>query len=245
MASPSSAQPTLGPTIPYRLVKYTLVAPAAATAAGQGQREATWSYPVVGGAQSGRFKALNGWLRQQSIEPLKHCSAIPQEQLLRLTDRQLVQTLGSAPEFLDCAVIESSIDVEPIAFGRFISFRLYTEWLGLAHMFHYLGFLHFDLSSEKEADLSTLFKAGALEELNEVVAETIAKTRPLCSGRDFKWHQVSLQPPDRLFIVFTFESAKLQDCGDGSEQKSGRAVSRLIRNPADLRPTRKMIEIRP
>ncbi|MCE4539060.1 hypothetical protein LXT12_17555 [Pelomonas sp. P7] len=238
LTTASSAEP--GTPIMYRTASYAI---ARSTQSSAELSNVEWAYPVMVGSKLGQFDRVNAWLRKKSVELLAECVSSRIDELLKLPDRKIVTFLARNSNFSACETNQSI--VEPAeAFGQYITFRRISEWRGLARPQHDIQLLVFDLQSNVELTMASLFKPGALDALNEALAEVIQSTKPNCSGRNFVWSQVSLRPPHHLFIEFPYNPAEWEACGDGVEALEGQAVSSQLRNPASLQPLRPLMEAR-
>ncbi len=241
LAATCSAETGLAVT--FRMTRYSIERSATTTPADAERSVVQWEYPVMVGARPAEFERLNGWLREKSVEVFAQCMSSRTDELLKLSDKKLVNFLRSNPAFLACEADQSLIEPAE-AFGQYITFRRLSEYQGLARPQHGIELLVFDLRSNKEASMASLFKQSALEALNGALVEVIERTRPSCHGRSFVWSQVSLRPPNRLFIEFPYNPTEWEACGDGVESLSGQSVSSQLRSAAALRPARSLVEVR-
>jgi len=230
--------------VTYRMATYAFHVRASGYATASQTATVRWTYPVILAGGPDKPQKLNGWLREQSLRSLAQCATAPAEDLLRKTDRQVVDALERDAAFASCGAVRSAL--QPVeAFGRFIIFSLVGETEGLARPQHGFSSMMFDLRSNAPVAIDSLFKPGALAELNAALADVIECERPNCAERKFEWSQVTLRPPDQLFIEFPYNPAQWHACGDGVEALSGTVVSGQLLQPASLRPRRLLSEVRP
>jgi hypothetical protein len=201
-----------------------------------------WSYPVVIRPRN-IAERINAWLRQRSLEPLQSCADLSPVAFLKQRDRQVVRTLSTSKWVDTCGVSQSVVQLRE-AFGHYVTVQQSTAFEGTARQNHGLENILFNLDSRQPVEVRTLFKPEALDSLNEALATHLEKTRPDCNSRGFAWFQVSLRPPDLLFIEYPYDPAEWGRCGDGVEMLEGSVVSGLLANAKALRPSRKLVEAR-
>ncbi|MBS1157032.1 MAG: hypothetical protein H6R07_2956 [Proteobacteria bacterium] len=205
----------------YKLAEYTFE-----VASSKQKTQVRWSYPVFLSGIPDGTSALNVWIRDQSLEPLAACAEIPLSELRKMRDVQVQRALGRSKQFADCNIDQS--EVQPMeAFASFISFQRYIEWAGLSRPQHGITMLTFDWVRKRKIGVDTLFRPGALDDLNEALAEQISSDRTDCQ-RNFDWSQVSLRPPSTLFINFPYNPGEWAVCGDGVEMIEGPLVKAML-----------------
>lgn len=230
-----------GERLEYRSAEYTFEVSSAAP--GSQRVRVHWSYPVFLGGGRAETNTLNAWVRDQSLLPLTDCVAIPFEQLRKLSDRQVQRAMMGSNLFGDCGVDQSVLEPRE-AFGGFITFELITEWLGAARPQHGIRTLTFDLNRKRPVGIEALFKSGALDELNSALADKISEERPDCPGRRFDWSQVTLRPPNTVFVHYPYNPAEWAACGDGVELIEGVLVEEQLIERHALEPSRPLVRVR-
>lgn len=228
------------PELRYRQAEYRI-------GAADANNAMAWSYPVVLPLQAPAHQRLNAWLREQALEIFQECDLAARLGLPAMPDRKIVEVLNRTPEFWECGLLQSTITPQE-AFGRFVSFKVFTEHGGGNRPLHGVKTLVFDMVSGTAVDLANLFKPGALDELNDALAKQMARDRrrwPDCPGRKFNWSLATLRPPAELLLTFPHDPAEWSRCGDGVAVLSGRVVRAQLAQPALLQPSRRWVKQNP
>ncbi|MFG6467841.1 hypothetical protein [Roseateles sp. BYS87W] len=229
------------PELLYRQAEYRI-------GAADANNAMAWSYPVVLPLQTPAHQRLNAWLREQALEIFQECDIAATLGLRAMPDRKLVEVLNRTPAFWECGLLQSTIAPRE-AFGRYVSFEVFTEYGGNGvRPLHGVKTLVFDMVGGAAVDLASLFKPGALEELNYALAKQMAKDRkrwPDCPGRKFDWSLATLRPPADLLLTFPHDPMEWSRCGDGVAVLSGRVVRAQLAQPALLQPSRRWVKQNP
>lgn len=229
-------------TIQYRMAEYAFEVSAPDAGLNANGFKVDWEYPVILGGKPNQTRVLNSWLRQQSLKVLVGCSATLTSSLKK-TDRQIIESLSSNHDFVECG-IDQSVVVPLAAFGRYISFEMFTEVIGAFRPQHGIEILTFNMESGNPIAIEFLFKPDALGELNSALSEQLRKTKLNCSDRKFDWSQVSVRPPNQLFIHYPYDPAEWAQCGDGVEMLEGHVVSRQLLKRNTLQPLRRLVKVK-
>lgn len=228
------------PELRYRQAEYRI-------GAADANNAMAWSYPVVLPLQTPSHQRLNAWLRERALEIFQECDLAATLGLHAMPDRKIVEVLNRTPEFAECGLLQSAI-VPREAFGRFVSFDVFTTLGGGNRPLHGVKTLVFDMVSGTAVDLASLFKPGALDELNDALAKQMARDRrrwPDCPGRKFDWSLATLRPPAELLLQFPYDPAEWSRCGEGVAALSGRVVRAQLAQPALLQPSRRWVKQNP
>lgn len=193
-----------------------------------------WSYPVVLRHPGGAVGRINDWIRTQALEDLARCADVPLDTLRRLSDRQVVEKLSQPGA---CHELRQSALTLTYAFGDYLAFTRSVSSMGSARLYPATEVRLLDIRRQQTLSTGDLFRPGALEALNGLLAEQIeADNRPDCPGRSFQWSQASFRPPRLLGIDFPYDSAEWRACGDGVESLDRPEVARLLKPALRLRP---------
>lgn len=197
-----------------------------------------WRYPVFLGPDARVARAINGRIREYSMRSLSTCSELSSEQLLALTDRQVVERIRADPSLSECGVLRSAAFAEG-TFGTFATVVL-RESIVNHSVSSAVTFLTFDLRTGREIDIQMLFKPDALGTLQEALDEQRSGSYPDCRSRPAPWSQVTLSWPSRVVVEYPFNGREWAECGDGLELLEGDVVSDLLLAPDALRPLWKL-----
>lgn len=250
-AAASAPQPAAAaeqPTLRYRVVTYTFEAP---YPRGDGHKpgerhRVDWVYPVFAPSRDPATRALNGWVRLQSLRAL-----LPEDTPLRraaahLTDREIVARAPADHGLVDAEIGSATVMVEAAA-GRYRSFTVLQvsvreregddDGSGVDHDLY-------DLRSGRSVDVADLFVAddhGALEALFQAYFATADFT---CRReRHFDWSKAWLAGEQRIGLWFPLEYREDPRCADVLLDDP--AVTRLLKSPDELAPEYRLVRDEP
>jgi hypothetical protein len=233
--APAAAPPVLH----YRVVTYTFEAPYPRDgqhAPGERHR-VEWVYPVFAPAADPATRALNGWLRRQSLDVL-----LPEDTPLRrdaahLTDRQVVARAPADRGLVRAEIGSATVMVEAAA-GRYRSFTSLQVSLqehegdddgsGVDHLLY-------DMRSSRTVDIADLFVADDHGVLDTLFQAYYAGADFTCRReRHFDWLKAWLAGEQRIGLFFPLAYREDPRCADVLLDDP--AVTRLLKAPDDLAP---------
>lgn len=234
--SASAAEPA---TLHYRVVTYSFQAP---YPRGDGhppgaRHRVEWVYPVFAPARDPATRALNGWVRLQSLRALLPDDTPLWRAAAHLTDREIVARAPADRGLVDAEIGSATVMVEAAA-GRYRSFTVLQvsvreregddDGSGVDHDLY-------DLRSGRPVDVADLFVAddhGALEGLFQSYYATADFT---CRReRHFDWAKAWLAGEQRIGLWYPLEYREDPRCSDVLLDDP--AVTRLLKAPDDLAP---------
>lgn len=227
-----------------------------------------WKYPVFQDSDKSRLKALNGWLRTESLKAL-FLGEAP-----KFKDSAILAKLKNDPEFYSSALSQAVLTPTK-NFGSYMFFTLNQEWQGSTRPQHGVRTLMFDYGTGKPVTVKDLFKIGADEEFQALLEKTIEQSaidsqknyevckrknssnytevcsKPLnsddiyyCLGkRRFDWNGVTIGNNREIFIDFSFDPSEWDSCGDGVYVIKGKIVSKQFLTPKNFETERTPVNL--
>lgn len=227
-----------------------------------------WKYPVFQDNDKSKLKALNGWLRTESLKAL-FLGEAP-----KLKDSAILAKLKSDPAFYSNALSQAALTPTK-NFGSYMFFTLNQEWQGSTRPQHGIRTLMFDYASGKPVTVKSLFKPDAKVEFQDLLEKTIEQssaqsekeyrackrkhpsdyadvcTKPLnpdsisyCIGkRGFDWDGITIGNSREIFIEFGFDPSEWDSCGDGVYSLRGKSVSKQFLKPKSFETERTPVNL--
>ncbi|MFL6682620.1 MAG: hypothetical protein ACJ8IK_30055 [Burkholderiaceae bacterium] len=240
VSAPAAEQPALH----YRAVTYAFEVPYPRDDdhAPAKRHRVEWVYPVFEPARDPATRALNGWVRLQSLRAL-----LPEDTPLwraaaRLKDREIVARAPADRGLVDAGIASATVHVEAAA-GRYRSFTVLQasvreregddDGSGIDHDLY-------DMRTGRTVDIADLFVAddrGALEALFQAYYASADFT---CrSERHFDWAKAWLAGEQRIGLWFPLGYREDPRCSDVLLDDP--AMTRLLRTPGDLAPEFRLV----
>jgi len=232
------------PTLHYRAVTYTFEAPYPQDGDhARGQRHRVeWVYPVFAPARDPATRALNGWVRLQSLRAL-----LPEDTPLwraaaHLTDREIVARAPTDRGLVEAEVGSATVMVDAAA-GRYRSFTVLQvsvreragddDGNGVDHDLY-------DMRTGRPVDVADLFVAddhGTLEALFQAAFATSDFT---CRNeRHFDWSKAWLAGAQRIGLWYPLGYREDPRCSDVTLDDP--TLARLLKAPDDLAPEYRLV----
>ncbi|MCK9687052.1 hypothetical protein [Scleromatobacter humisilvae] len=201
-------------------------------------RDVEWTYPIFTDTRDPAVRALNAWLRQQSLELLlgDKAGAVPP------SDAQVVAQAAADQDFIDGGIDQAVITPEG-AFGRYRSFRYNSEMIGGTHPSHALSSPLYSLDRRAEISVADLFKPDDEGVLPALYDAQVHSPTQSCPDQEFSWRWTSLVAEDTLGFEYPFAPGRGRegvDCLVVVIQSP--AIARLLKSPRSLRPRFELVD---